>query len=341
MNIQRLMLQLMARLPEGLLRLMGGAPIKIRGAKLDPLMQIIWLQGVKQPGIEKLLPAQARVVLDTAASMLQGNVPGAVTAREIDVPGPGGEIPVQLYVPRSANEPLPVTIFFHFGGYVIGSRNICDGFCGLIAERANTVVLNVEYRLAPEHPFPAPVEDAIAVYRWAVEHAEDVVGDRKRIAVAGDSAGGLSSAVIAQEAKRQGWQQPVCQVLIYPWLVPHSGMASYEDYAEAYPLNASIMEWFGGHYFTSEDQKDHAWAAPLNAPDLSGLADAIVITAGYDPLRDEGEAYANRLCEAGVPTEFRCYEHLTHSFSMFGGVVPAAQRAMEEIADDLRSKLHQ
>jgi len=329
-----------ARLPEGLLRRMGGAPIEIRGARLDAMMQVIWAQGVKQPGIETIPPVDVRASVDAAAATLQGDVPAGVAVREDSIPGPGGDIPVRIYTPHGANPQTPITIFFHFGGYVIGSRNICDGFCGLISDRANTVVVNVEYRLAPEHPFPAPVEDALAVYRWLMDHGDDFGGDKTRIAVAGDSAGGQLSAVIAQEAKREGWQPPVCQLLIYPWVVPHSGLSSYEDYGDAYPLNGTIMEWFGSHYFTSEDQKDHKWAAPLNEHDLSGLAEAIVITAGYDPLRDEGEAYANRLRDAGVPTFFRCYEHLTHSFSMFGGVVPAAQQALVEIADELKKRIH-
>ncbi len=341
MDIQRALLKTMARLPEGLLRGMGGTPIEIRGARLDALMQIIWMQGKKQPGIETFSPVEVRQTLDAAAATLQSNVPKDVNVRDDVIPGPGGDIPVRIYTPRDADDKLPITAFFHFGGYVIGSRTICDGFCGLLADRANTIVVNVEYRLAPEHPFPAPVEDAFAVYRWLLEHGGEIGGDPTRIAVAGDSAGGQLAAIIAQEAKRERMQKPVCQLLMYPWLVPHSGLPSYDDYADAYPLSAAIMKWFSGHYFTSEDQKEHVWAAPLNEPDLSGLPDAIVITAGYDPLRDEGQAYVNRLKEAGVPTQFRCYEHLTHSFSMFGGVVPAAQDALFEIADELKKRLQE
>jgi len=340
MNAQRIMLQLMAKLPGGILRRMGGTPIVIRGAALDPLMQIIWQQGLKQPPIENMTPTEARQGLEAAAATLQAELPQSVAVHEIGIPGPAGDLPTRVYAPRGATQPLPITLFFHFGGFVIGSRYICEGFCGLIAERANTIVLNVDYRLAPEHPFPAPIEDALAAYQWTIEHATELGGDAAHIAVAGDSAGGMLAAVIAQEAKRQGWQKPVCQLLIYPWLVPHSGMASYDDYAEAYPLNSATMAWFGSHYFTAEEQKEHAWSAPLNESDLSGLATAIVITAGYDPLRDEGEAYAKRLNEAGVETTFRCYKSLTHSFSMLGGVAPATQRAMEEIADDLKRKLH-
>ncbi len=340
MNVQRLMLKMMARMPEGVLRRLGGAPIEVRGSKLDPMMQVIWAEGVKQPGIETVSPVEARALLDAASETLQSKVPIRIAVRDDTIPGPGGDIPVTIYTPSGTSETLPITIFFHFGGYVIGSRAICDGFCGLLSDRANTIVVNVEYRLAPEHPFPAPVEDALAVYQWLVEHGGDLGGDATRIAVGGDSAGGQLSAIVAQEAKREGWQTPACQLMMYPWLVPHSDLPSYEDYADAYPLNGTIMEWFGSHYFTADEQKTHRWAAPLNEPDLSGLADAIVITAGYDPLRDEGEAYAKRLSDAGVSTFFRCYEQLTHSFSMFGGVVPAAERALVEIADELKTRLN-
>jgi acetyl esterase/lipase len=340
MDIQRILLKTIALLPESVLRRLGGTPIEIRGVPLDPMMQLIWAQGVKEPGVETLSPAEVRHGLDTVSATLQAAVPSGVNVREETIPGPGGAIPVRVYAPRNADGKRPITIFFHFGGYVIGSRNICDGFCGLMSDRADSVVVNVEYRLAPEHPFPAPVEDALAVYQWLIEHGDDVGGDAKRIAVAGDSAGAQLAAIIAQEAKRENFQAPLCQLLIYPWLVPHSGMPSYEDYGEAYPLNAAIMDWFGNHYFSDDDQKEHAWAAPLNESDLSGLAEAIVVTAGYDPLRDEGEAYAKRLEEAGVTTFFRCYEHLTHSFTMFGGVVPATQQAMIEIADELKKRLH-
>jgi acetyl esterase/lipase len=246
---------------------------------------------------------------------------------------------VTVYTPAGEDTNLPVTLFFHFGGFVIGSRKICHGFCGLLASRAKTIVVNVEYRLAPEHPFPAPVEDALAVYHWTRNHADTIGGDGSRVAVAGDSAGGMLAAVICQESKRQGWPMPRCQVLIYPWVVPDAKLPSYEDFAEAYPLNRPTMFWFGEHYFRNEEDKAHPWAAPLNEAALAGLAPAIVATAGYDPLRDEGEAYATRLEESGVPTVFRCYEDLPHCFTMMGGVVPKAQRAMEEIADDLAARL--
>lgn len=340
MNIQRAMLKAIVKLPTPILRRMAGPPVIGRGVELELVTQLIAAAGKKQPRVDAMSPADARAALDKAALTLQAAVPASVSVRDSAVPGPAGEIPVRIYTPRDRSTPPPLTLFFHFGGHVIGSRTVCHGFCGLLAERARTIVVSVEYRLAPEHPFPAPVEDALATYQWVLTHAESLGADPTRIAVAGDSAGGQLAAIIAQEAKRQGWQLPAFQLLIYPWLVPYSDLPSYHDFADAYPLSANIMYWFGDHYFRAEAEKNHPWAAPLNEPDLRGLPQALIFTAGFDPLRDEGERYAQRLTEAGIPVVFRCFENLAHSFSMLGGVVPAAQQAACDIADALAAKLH-
>ncbi len=340
MDVQRVLLKTIAKLPTPLIRMMSGKPIVGRGVELDPLTQFLGVAAKKQPGIDTVPPLDGRAALDAAAKSLQADVPASVSFRDGTVPGPGGEIPIRIYTPRKTSTPPPLTLFFHFGGYVIGSRETCHGFCGLLAERAHTIVVSVDYRLAPEHPFPAPVEDAIAAYRWALAQAMSLGADPARIAVAGDSAGGQLTAVIAQEAKRQGWQLPACQLMIYPWLVPYSDLPSYHDFADAYPLSAKIMQWFGSQYFRAESEKQHPWSAPLNEPDLRGLPPALIFTAGFDPLRDEGEQYAQRLKEAGVPVTFRCFEHLAHSFSMLGGVVPSAQRAALDIAEALDKQLN-
>jgi len=339
MDAQRMILKTIAKLPAPILRLMSGPPIVGRGVALDTMTQLLSVAASKQPGITTLAPSDARAALDQAAKSLQTEVPDSVSVRDSALPGPAGDVPIRVYTPGDRPGPLPLTLFFHFGGYVIGSRTTCHGFCGVLAERAHTIVVSVEYRLAPEHPFPAPVDDALAAYRWALANAGELGADSARIAVAGDSAGGQLAAIIAQESKRQGWRAPVCQLLIYPWLVPYSDLASYQDFKDAYPLSAEIMRWFGGHYFRSDSEKQQPWAAPLNEPDLRGLPPALIFTAGFDPLRDEGEQYARRLQEAGVPVAFRCFEHLAHSFTMLGGVVPAAQRAAFEIADALAKQL--
>lgn len=338
MDVQRLALQAFAKVPPSVLRRMAGPPVAIRGRALDPMFQLIAKQAVNQPGVETMTPAEAREALEAAAATLQSRVSPAIAVSEETMPGPGGELPYRLYRPRDAQAPASMILFFHFGGCVIGSRAICDGFCGMLAERTGAIVLNVEYRLAPEHPFPAAIEDALAAYRWSLENADALGADASRVVVAGDSAGGLLSAVIAQEARREGWTMPRFQVLIYPWLVPYSGLPSYSDFGGAYPLSADIMAWFGGHVFARPEDKTHRWAAPLEAEELTGLPEALIYTAGYDPLRDEGEQYVNRLRDAGVPVHHNCFEDLPHSFTMFG-IVPSARTAMVEIADDLGGRI--
>jgi len=331
------MVQTMAALPPSHLRRMSGPPQMGRGVALDPLIQLLASAAKKLPDTCDLGVDGARQATEIGAVTLQSKRPRGISVRDDTIPG-SVPIPIRIYTPGTPG-PHPLTLFFHFGGCVIGSRNICDSFCGLLADRARTVVVNVEYRLAPERPFPAAIEDALAAFRWAREHAPKLGADPKRIAVAGDSAGAMLSAVVAQEIRREDGIAPCCQLLIYPWLAPHSGLPSYTEFASAYPLTARTMVWFADRYFSRPADRQHPWASPLDATDLTGLPPALVFTAGFDPLRDEGERYATRLQEAGVPVHFHCHAHLPHAYTIMG-VVPAAQQAMTEIADALGRQLY-
>lgn len=202
--------------------------------------------------------------------------------------------------------------------------------------RARAVVLNVDYRHAPEHRFPAAVDDAIAAFAWAEANAKALGADERRIGIGGDSAGGYLSAVVCQARKQAGLSQPHLQLLIYPatdWTARDGTMVTM---ANAYPLNASIMEWFAGHYVG--EGVDYAdWRlSPAKAPDKTGLAPALVYTAGFDPLTSQAKAYADMLSSAGVPTSYRCYTSLSHSFTAMSGAVPAAKQALEDIAGDVK-----
>lgn len=337
-NVQRLMLKLFAKLPPSVLqRMAGGPPIEIRGRQLQPMMQLLWVQGKKQRPISEFEPEQARAVMDEAAALLAGPIANDIEIKNQTIPTSAGELPVRIYMP-SSDTPLPVVLFFHQGGFVIGGLETGHSFCALLASEAKCIVLNVAYRLAPEHPFPAPVDDALAAYAWAIGHAAELGGDPSRVGVCGDSAGGMLSALVCQEAKRRDWQMPVCQVLIYPWLVPYSGLDSYKDFGDAYPLTADLMAWFSSLYFTDESQKSDAHASPGDQPDLAGLPAALIVSSGFDPLSDEAEVYADRLREAGVPVMYRCHEDLPHSFCMMG-LVPAALAAQRQIAADLTGLL--
>jgi len=197
-------------------------------------------------------------------------------------------------------------------------------------------VLSVDYRLAPEHRFPAGLEDVLAAYRWARDNSVRFGAPDGRVAIGGDSMGGAFAAVLAQEMKRTGEPQPSLQLLIYPAVDVASETQSMTTYADAYPLSRPTMEWFMGHYLGPDADPADPRVSPIRCEDLAGLAPALVITAGFDPLVDQGEAYAKRLRDAGVPVVYRCYDSLAHAFTAFTGVVPAADIACREIAGLVR-----
>jgi len=338
--IQKAMISVFKLLPDGMLyKLSGEPPIVIRGRTLDPMMQVMWVQGKKQPAMTVLTPQDARAGMNQAlaAAQMKPRVMQEIIDREI--PGPAGMIPVRVYVPPGLSEGAPVMVYFHQGGCVIGDVDTCHPFCTHLADEARCIVVNVEYRMAPEDKFPAAVDDAIAAYAWATKSADEYGGDPKRIGVGGDSAGGMLSAVITHAMKREGGQQPVLQMLLYPWLAGRGEFASFKDFGDCYPLNQELMDWFGGYYFGNDADRDDWRASPLHEADFCGLAPAIVATAGFDPLTDEGEAYANKLEAAGVPVKFTCYEGLTHSFTALGGACPTAARACHEVIAQARSIL--
>ena len=247
------------------------------------------------------------------------------------LPGPAGGIPARVYHPPGLDAPRPLLLYFHQGGCVIGDLDWCESFCSLLAETARCRVLSVDYRLGPEHRFPAAQDDALAAYAWAAAHAEEIGGDPRRLAVGGDSAGGGLSAMICHEMKRREGPTPVLQLLIYPWVVALADNQSYRDYALGWPLSADGMRWFVAHYLNDDAEREDPRMSPLLEEDFTGLPPAVVATAGFDPLRDEGAAYAEKLQKAGVPVRYRCYETLSHTFTAFGGAVPAARWALEDV----------
>lgn len=335
-QIQRGLLKLFSLLPDGMLIKMGGGKqIEMGGRKLDPLMHLLWTQGKSQPSIVEFDPVTARQLSAEAFATLNGPPRPGVEIRPMEVGGAEGNLKARLYRPSNARRPAPLMVFFHQGGCVIGDLDTGETFCSIIAERARCLVLSVDYRLAPEHKFPAAAEDAIASFRWAREQAEELGGDSNAMAVAGDSAGGALSAVVTHALKRSGEPQPLLQLLIYPWTTSVDTLPSHETYADAFPLTAPMMDYFGDHYFNNEAERSDWRASPLNAEDFSGLAPAQIITAGFDPISDEGKAYAEKLRQAGTPVAYRCEESLTHSFTAMSGAVPAARRACEQIADDV------
>ena len=258
------------------------------------------------------------------------------------LPGPteAQSIPVRFYYPRNAPAgPLPALVYFHGGGWTIGSIETLDPICRALANGAGCVVMSVGYRLAPEHKFPAAVEDAYAATAWLAANAAEVGVDPTRLAVGGDSSGGNLAAVVALLARDKAGPALVFQMLVYPITAYHTpGTASYQENAEGYYLTRADMVWFWQNYLNHPDEGQNPLASPLLAEDLSNLPPALLIITEFDPLRDEGEAYAARLQAAGVPVTLTRYDGMIHNFFRLGGVIEAGQTAIAECCGALRER---
>jgi acetyl esterase len=261
------------------------------------------------------------------------------SVEQVVLPGPAGQLPARVYRPE-LDGLLPTIVFFHGGGFVIGDLDTHEDHARLLAAEVGAVVLSVEYRLAPEHPFPAAYEDCLAATVWAGEHVDELGGDAARIAVAGDSAGGNLAAAVALAARDSG-PRLAAQLLLYPAVdfVEDADHASRVENAEGLFLTAQDMRWFGDHYVPDVALRTDPRASVLAAPDLSGLPPAVIGTAEYDPLRDEGEAYAAALQEAGVQVELRRFDGLIHGFFGLGVVSPGSAQAARELCAALKALL--
>ena len=260
---------------------------------------------------------------------------------QLSIPGQGGPIPARFYVPGGlpAGPPTSLVVYFHAGGWVIGDLDTHDGVCRFLAAAAGTAVLAIDYRLAPEHPFPAAVEDAWAAFAWAVGNAGELGIDPARIAVAGDSAGGNLSAVVSLLARAGGGQMPAMQMLLYPPTDAAGDLPSRQLFSEGFMLTKGDMDYFERLYLPPGTDSTDPRVSILRAPDLTGLPPAYVATAGFDPLRDEGEAYALRMREAGVQVALRRHPGLIHSFASLTAVSRTSRGAMLEAAGALRMGL--
>jgi acetyl esterase len=303
---------------------------------LDPQAQRIIdaTNALGLPPIEQMTPAQARESMRARTAGL-GPVEDVAEVRDHAVPVSGGTITVRCYRPAGTGR-LPVLVFFHGGGWVIGDLETHDGICRSLANAAGCVVASVDYRLAPEHEFPVAVDDSFAATRWVAEHAADLGIDPQRLAVGGDSAGGNLAAVVSLLARDRGGPAIALQVLVYPVTEYGFDTPSYRDHGNAgYLLTTNGMRWFWNHYLGGTDGGTPN-ASPMRAARLDGLPPALVITAEYDPLCDEGEAYAARLRTAGVPVTVTRYPGMIHGFIRMINIVDKARAARDEIAAALR-----
>jgi cation diffusion facilitator CzcD-associated flavoprotein CzcO/acetyl esterase/lipase len=318
-------------------RLLAPRPVVRDGLTLEPEVQAIL--AVRE--VTGSLPLTGTSIVASRERLRRDAVTGAGTpvkvgrVTELDLPG---TLRARHYAPEGGDG-APLVVFYHGGGFVLGDLESHDAPCRLLCHEACAHVLSIDYRLAPEHRHPAAVEDAVAAYRWARENAEHLGADPSRIAVAGDSAGGNLAAVVAQECRRQGLPRPALQVLVYPATDRTRSYPSTETFGRGFMLEASDMDWFAKQYRGERFGVPDVTADPGLERDLTGLAPALVVTAGFDPLRDEGEDYARRLSAAGVPTELVRFDGHVHGFLHMLGVSRAARRAVESIARDTRRLL--
>jgi acetyl esterase len=252
--------------------------------------------------------------------------------------GPEGEIPVRVYTPTDASA-LPLVVLFHGGGWVTGNLDTHDQMCRLLCDDVGAIVMSVDYRLAPEAKFPSALDDCIAAYEWALAHATELGADGRRVAIAGDSAGGNLAAVVALLARERGLPQPALQLLIYPVTDYELESASMIENATGYFLELESMRWFYNHYARTDDDFADWRFSPMRAETLTGLAPAVLITAEFDPLRDQGEAYGTRLRDAGVPCESVRADGLIHGFFGMHDFMPPAKAPWDTAVNALRSAL--
>jgi acetyl esterase/lipase len=286
------------------------------------------------PPLESLPVPQAREFLRTLFAPQGAREPvKKVEDRVIDAGGV--KLPVRIFTPEGTG-PLPILVFFHGGGWVLGDCESYDTPCRALANGAGCIVLSVEYRLAPEYKFPTAPEDCYAATVWTVQNAAPLGGDPARVAIAGDSAGGNLTAVVAQMARDRGAPPLVLQVLIYPVTNHALDTASYRANAEGYLLTKAGMEWFWNHYLANPSDGAKPYASPLRATNFANLPPALLITAEYDPLHDEGAAYGAKLRDAGVKVVYSDYPGMIHGFFSLGHVLSQAKNLHAEIGRELR-----
>jgi acetyl esterase len=323
------------RIPHAVKRaLLGGRSVTIDGNTLDTTLQLM-LAGQKAVGIDGLASspdvAISRTRLRMLAASFAQNIPVAAVSN-MSIPGPAGTIRARHYRPVNGDGE-PLLVFYHGGGQVIGDLDTHDDLCRQLCRHGNVHVLSVDYRLAPEHKAPAGNDDAFAAFQWALEHAADLGADPDRVAVGGDSAGGNQAALVAVRARDEGTRLPALQLLFYPIVNYRDQTRSQTLFAEGFFLTRGDLRWFHGHYLDGSDlDASDPRVSPLLCDDLSALPPALVLTAGFDPLRDEGRQYAEALRAAGVTVDYREFGSLVHGFANFfplgGGSAPAVAESI-------------
>lgn len=338
MSLQATIAKLLLKLPASWkVKMAGGEPIVLGGRTLDPNFQFLAHGAASQPPMSSLEPEVAQAAAIEGLAMFAAKPEPGVTWEDKTIPGQGThQIPVRIYRPDQQNPNAPMLAYWHMGGGVILDIEACHAFCSMISKIVQCPVISVDYRLAPQHKFPTGLEDCIAAYDWTLKNAEAYGAPAGRAAIGGDSMGGNFSAVIAQEATRRGMPKPDLQLLLYPATDLVTEFDSATTYGETYPLSTDTMQWFMKQYLPEEFDRANVLLSPAQETRLEGLPPAIIATAGFDPLADDGAAYAEKLEAAGVNVTFKCYDSLAHGFTAFTAVAPAAREACLEIAGMVR-----
>ena len=323
-------------LPDRVARVFAGRPVRIEGQVLDPHVQLaLKLEGLAG-GFDPAPVAEVRERRRHDARVFRGRRIEMLRVEPLGIPGPAALIRARLYVPAGLAANAPLVVYYHGGGHVIGDLDTHDQPCRFLAREIPAPVLAIDYRLGPEHRFPAAVDDALTAFSHAHAEAAALGADPERILVAGDSAGANLAAVVAQLTHTAGGPAPAFQALVYPVTDYSFKRPSYETFAEGFFLTRVEMDWFRDNYFADAADRTDPRASPILAEDLSGLPPADIVSAGFDPLRDEAEDYADRLRAAGVPTTLRRESDLVHGFVNAVGLGGRAREAMAEIAAALR-----
>lgn len=309
-----------------------------RRGPVDPQVQAVLdkIRAAGNPEYWQMTPAQARDWHVRKAGILDIKPEPVHAAFDRTIPGPECEVPVRIYTPQPARSPLPVLVWLHGGGHVVGTLDSYDALCRKLALTAGCVVVSVAYRLAPEHKFPAGVVDSFAALEWAGAHAAGFGGDPSRLAIGGDSAGGNLAAVCAILARDAGGPPLRFQLLVYPRTAPDEDLPSHHTCAEGYMLTRRTILWFHDHYRARDADRADFRYAPLICPDLTRLPPALVIVGEFDPLHDDGVAYARALKEAGNAVTLSDYPGMVHPFFSMGGAIDAGRAAMQEACAALR-----
>jgi len=328
--------------PRTIRRLIGPPP-RLDGQVLAPDIQML-LALNRWSGETSLVEGrtveQARAEARKGTPVVTGPPRPMARVESVSIPGPEGELAARLYVALGAPQPpQPLLVYFHGGGWVIGDLDTHDGLCRFLAEHGGCRVLSVDYRLAPEHPFPKPVEDAVAAFAWTHEHAAELGADPERMAVGGDSAGGNLATALCIQNREADRAQPAMQLLLYPVTDAVGGQTSRDTFAEGFFLTREDMVWFENHYIPDGIDDADPRASMMRAEDVSALPPAYIATSGFDPLRDEGEIYAGRMREAGVQVVLQRHPGMIHGFANFTPICSNARTAMLEVTGALRMGL--